>query len=253
MRLTRIQIKAIWEVFALHFMKEDSIWLFGSRADDNKKGGDIDLYIETNYTDLFLVASREISFLTDLTKVIGDQKIDVIINVLCKNKDLPIYKQAKNTGVLISMNSRSFLTDYTKIADIHAISLREALGEVNKLTPITVSVLESLSRQQVAFLDMMTTRFGKLQDILGSKILPLILEVLEEEAESFVDKLNKLEKLGYIEDANWWGTLRIIRNQIAHDYTDYYGVICEHLSIFLSKATELLEFWNRLKIKIVKL
>jgi len=53
MRLSRIQIKAIWEVFLLHFMKEDSIWLFGSRADDNKKGGDIDLYIETNYTDLF--------------------------------------------------------------------------------------------------------------------------------------------------------------------------------------------------------
>ena len=31
MRSTKIQIKAIWEIFALHFMKEDSIWLLGSK------------------------------------------------------------------------------------------------------------------------------------------------------------------------------------------------------------------------------
>ncbi len=60
--------------------------MFGSRVDDNKRGGDIDLYIETNYTDLSFVAQKEISFLTDLTKVIGDQKIDVIINFLKKNE-----------------------------------------------------------------------------------------------------------------------------------------------------------------------
>ena len=168
-------------------------------------------------------------------------------------KDLPIYKEARNTGVLVSMSPRSFLIDYTKIADIHATRLEEALKEEKKLMPITASVLESLPLEKLALLDMITMRFSKLQDILGAKILPLILEILEEEADSFIDKLNKLEKLGYIDDVNWWETLLTIRNKIAHDYPNDYAMLCEHLSIFLFKASELLEFWDRLKIKIVKL
>ena len=47
MRLTKKQIKAIWDVFSLHFIKVDSIWFLSSRTDYNKKGGDIDLYKET--------------------------------------------------------------------------------------------------------------------------------------------------------------------------------------------------------------
>lgn len=50
---------------------------------------------------------------------------------------------------------------------------------------------------------MMTTRFDKLQNIIGLKIFPIIINLLEEDAVAFIDKLNKLEKLGYIEDTNW--------------------------------------------------
>jgi hypothetical protein len=100
---------------------------------------------------------------------------------------------------------------------------------------------------------MMTTRFGKLQDIIGSKIFPIILNLLEEEAVAFIDKLNKLEKLGYIDDANWWIELREIRNKIAHDYPDDHDLICSHLSVVILKAAELIEFWQKLKTKIAKL
>jgi hypothetical protein len=62
MRLTKMQITAIREIFVVYFMKEDKIWLFGSRVDDTKKDGDIYLYIETNYTDLSAVAQKETSF-----------------------------------------------------------------------------------------------------------------------------------------------------------------------------------------------
>ena len=100
---------------------------------------------------------------------------------------------------------------------------------------------------------MMTTRFGKLQDIIGSKIFPIILNLLEEEAVAFIDKLNKLEKLGYIDDANWWIELREIRNKIAHDYPDDHDLICSHLCVFILKAAELIEFWQKLKTKIARL
>jgi len=101
--------------------------------------------------------------------------------------------------------------------------------------------------------DMLTTRFGKLQDIIGSKIFPLILNLLEEDAVAFIDKLNKLEKLGYIEDANWWIELREIRNKIAHYYPDDHDLICSHISVATIKAAGLIEFWQKLKTKIVRL
>lgn len=99
MRLTETQVKAILESFSLYFMKGDKIWLFGSRVDDSKKGGDIDLYVETNYDDLFIVTKKEIEFVTNLKKIIGDQKIDIVVNVLSQNQQFSIYHEAKNTGV----------------------------------------------------------------------------------------------------------------------------------------------------------
>lgn len=99
MRLTEKQVQAIREIFKRHFMNEDAIWLFGSRADDSKRGGDIDLYIETNYTDLDIVLKKRRVFLVDLILVIGDQKIDVVINRLSAKQKLPIYEEARNTGV----------------------------------------------------------------------------------------------------------------------------------------------------------
>lgn len=88
------------------------------------------------------------------------------------------------------MKQRSFLMGYAEIADIHAMRLSKALMQVNRLMPISASILSKLPDQQLAFLDMMTIRFSKLQDIIGSKILPLILEILKEDAHAFIDNAN---------------------------------------------------------------
>ena len=151
------------------------------------------------------------------------------------------------------MKQRSFLAYYANIADIQSTRLKDALIQVNKLLPLSAAVLANLPTDKLAFLDMMTTRFGKLQDIIGSKIFPIILNLLEEDAVAFIDKLNKLEKLGYIDDATWWIELREIRNKIAHDYPDDHDLICSHISAVIVKAAELIEFWQKLKTKIARL
>ena len=79
MCLTEAQVKAIQDNFSVSFMEGDKIWLFGSRVDDSKKGGDIDLYIETNYNDLFIVTRKEIEFISNLKKIIGDQKLILLL------------------------------------------------------------------------------------------------------------------------------------------------------------------------------
>lgn len=81
MRLNNKEIEAIKEVTKDIFGENATISLFGSRTDNNKKGGDIDLFIQCKSQ-----ISREelyqlkIKFLVQLKKIIGDQKIDVLIN-----------------------------------------------------------------------------------------------------------------------------------------------------------------------------
>jgi uncharacterized protein len=100
LRLTKQELLSIKKVFIKHFGVNDHLWLFGSRVDPNKRGGDIDVYIETNNKSADQLFDQKINFLVDLKTAIGDQKIDVIINrVLVKKKPLLIYKEAKTTGV----------------------------------------------------------------------------------------------------------------------------------------------------------
>lgn len=47
MRLTPAQIQAIRQTTHRVLGEEAAIWLFGSRVDDSKRGGDVDLYVES--------------------------------------------------------------------------------------------------------------------------------------------------------------------------------------------------------------
>lgn len=75
--------------------------LFGSRADDTRKGGDIDLLIETALTDPDQIAQAHTRFLSRVYSCLGEQKIDVLIDFPTRKKRLPIYEVARETGVLL--------------------------------------------------------------------------------------------------------------------------------------------------------
>lgn len=100
MRLTSQAQAAIIQTFQNFFSAEDHIWLFGSRVDDTKRGGDIDLYIETQENDTRKLRDQKIKFLVNLEKKIGEQKIDVVIKT--PQKILPIHEEARKTGVLLA-------------------------------------------------------------------------------------------------------------------------------------------------------
>ena len=96
MRLSNQEINSIKKAFKEVF-GDGEIFLFGSRVDDSKKGGDIDLYIQSNYTlDTKQMLDKKIKFKLALYDKIGEQKIDVIIS---KDKDSSIEKEALQTGI----------------------------------------------------------------------------------------------------------------------------------------------------------
>jgi predicted nucleotidyltransferase len=78
------------------FGNDTKIYLFGSRADNTKRGGDIDLYIDVINKNDPLLFDKKIKFLTRLQKTLGDQKIDVLIS---KDKNRPIEQVALRDGV----------------------------------------------------------------------------------------------------------------------------------------------------------
>jgi len=77
MRLSSMQVQAITSVFQDTF-SHGKVILFGSRVDDQRKGGDIDLYIQPAEVMPDLVM-RKIKFLSMLKSKIGDQKIDLVL------------------------------------------------------------------------------------------------------------------------------------------------------------------------------
>ena len=101
MRLTDFQRQSIYETAKINFGADAQVWLFGSKVDDQAKGGDIDLYIETQNQKPADLITAKLQFLRDLHKKIGEQKIDVVLHRGDSNVDLPIYRIAKQTGVLL--------------------------------------------------------------------------------------------------------------------------------------------------------
>ncbi|MDA3880726.1 MAG: nucleotidyltransferase domain-containing protein [Prolixibacteraceae bacterium] len=79
MRLTAYQTETIKELSKKHFGAQTIVCLFGSRTDDNKKGGDIDLLIENNDQTNFTI-EKKAHFLAELKTKIGDQHIDVVFD-----------------------------------------------------------------------------------------------------------------------------------------------------------------------------
>jgi len=93
MRLTSVQYKAIKKYFYEVF-GEGEIYLFGSRVDDSRRGGDIDLYVRTK--NLQNLMRKKVDFLTRLKHEIGEQKIDVVFD---RHTQRTIDKLAVSTGI----------------------------------------------------------------------------------------------------------------------------------------------------------
>jgi len=98
MRLTEIERDAIVGEAARHFGPKARVVLFGSRTDDNRRGGDVDLLVRGAWEreDAF---HRKVRFLVAVKSRLGDQRIDVV--VAAPEDRRPIVMEAMREGITL--------------------------------------------------------------------------------------------------------------------------------------------------------
>ena len=95
MRLTSEQAETIRSSIRLHLGMQSRIWLFGSRVDDQRRGGDVDLYVEPESPPTLMDRLRCKVALADAL----DLNVDLVVHQ--PSLDLPIYRIARRHGVLL--------------------------------------------------------------------------------------------------------------------------------------------------------
>ncbi len=94
MRLSEFEVKSIKESIRV-FDPDALIYLFGSRTDDSKKGGDIDILVLSE-----ILTSKEKRLIKlDLYDKIGEQKLDIIISKNDANNSF--VKLAESGGIIL--------------------------------------------------------------------------------------------------------------------------------------------------------
>lgn len=104
---------------------------------------------------------------------------------------------------------------------MHRQRLHQAWREASEFAALKGGAnAAALDDEQVRTLDQLVFRFGRLQDAIGTRLLPALLQLTQEwrDDEPFLDKLNRAEKIGMLPSAEQWQLLRELRNQTAHEY-----------------------------------
>ncbi|HPP05636.1 MAG TPA: hypothetical protein PK351_12535 [Spirochaetota bacterium] len=144
---------------------------------------------------------------------------------------------------------KEIIINALKECEKHTEMLKWQINNLNSIFPITPEKLKEIDITTKSFIDSTIFRFAKLQDTISQRIFKNILILLEEDIEnySFLDILNKLEKLTIIPSAEKWIELRKIRNTIVHEYETNFDLIAEELNLFYNYIPILLEIYEKLK------
>lgn len=133
----------------------------------------------------------------------------------------------------------------------HAQALRDALQDM-ALLALTPAQYSQLSKADRRLLDQFAYRYTRLQDDMGTRLMPAVLKALGEDVApmSAIDRFARLEQLGWLPSADAWATLRQIRNQFTHDYPDDVAERFDRLQAATAAAGQLLTVMEQFDARI---
>ncbi len=138
------------------------------------------------------------------------------------------------------------------VANIHEERINSALDRIADKFPLDADKVNSLKIEDLFAIEMLTSRFSKLQDYIGNTLFDVFFEIEGENTQTWtmIDKLNKLEKLGLIDDAHIWRDIRKSRNFLTHEYPNEPEIIAISLNKIYSLVPDLMQIKNSILNKI---
>jgi len=125
------------------------------------------------------------------------------------------------------------LEENLKVSHLHLERLKILTVDI-----LQNNMLESLEDfEAIKTIDAFVYRFVKLQDYMGQKLFKNLLKSLGEDYDSlsFLDILDKLEKLGIIPKADEWIQIRTLRNKLTHEYPDNISLVKDEIILAIEK------------------
>lgn len=135
-------------------------------------------------------------------------------------------------------------------ADRHLATLESALRDWQAAPAANLVALET-DPETLRIVDQLLFRFSKLQDALGLRLVPATLAALAEPCEDWpmIDRLNRLEKLGFIDVDHWLGW-REIRNRLAHEYPEQPEMRFAAIQSAIAAASDLAAAYRAWRAKL---
>lgn len=141
----------------------------------------------------------------------------------------------KQTAEILALQQASI------VCEAHSVGLTDALFDLEQRR-LTEAEIVHLSKEDRRLLDQFAYRYTRLQDDMGARLMPAILHALGEEIATMpaIDRLNRLEQLGWLPSTEEWMELRRIRNEFTHDYPEASQERFERLQLAFASARRLL-------------
>ena len=134
---------------------------------------------------------------------------------------------------------------------MHQDALGEALNDFGQRS-LAAADMERLTKEDRRLLDQFAYRYTRLHDDMGARLMPAALRAMGEEIAVMpvLDRLNRLEQLGWLPSAEAWSDLRRIRNEFTHDYPETPQERFDRLQLAHASAHKGLEILEGITQKI---
>jgi hypothetical protein len=140
------------------------------------------------------------------------------------------------------------LKEAVQLCAIHVERMSFAYTKLEKYFPLTELQYFNIEPEELSYFDQLIFRFSKLQDCMGGKLFPALLQNLGEETDGvpFIDILTKLEKLHLLDKSKDWLLLRETRNIVTHEYPFITKEVIDGLNLLSKHYTLILSIWKQI-------
>ncbi len=153
----------------------------------------------------------------------------------------------------IPLDVKERLLFLLRVVDKELVHLNYAAAQVFNPS-FTLEKAKQLDADQPLALNIeaFTSRFCRLQDTIGDKLLPAWLGAMGEKTSVLLVNLDKAEKLSLLASADTWVMLRQLRNQMVHEYIEQPEILFNAIQVAYEHLDFVKDFATCLKQAILE-